>query len=79
MKKSSQLGRIGWKQAVLAIPPCIAAVANFSGTRESGRPRLNAVTSPAQGCTYGGSISAGLVQAIRIEWIEEREVKTVAN
>ena len=36
MKKSSQLGRIGWKQAVLAIPPCIAAVANFSGTRESG-------------------------------------------
>jgi hypothetical protein len=36
MEKSSQLGRIGWKQAVLAIPPCIAAVANFSGTRESG-------------------------------------------
>jgi hypothetical protein len=44
-----------------------------------GRPRLNAVMSPAQGCTYGGSISAGLVQAIHIEWIEEREVKTVAN
>jgi hypothetical protein len=36
MKKSSQLGRIGWKQAVLAIPPYIAAVADFSGTRESG-------------------------------------------
>jgi hypothetical protein len=41
-----------------------------------GPPRLNAVTSPAQGC---GSISAGLVQDIHVERIEEREVKTVAN
>jgi hypothetical protein len=30
-------------------------------------------------CTYGGSISVNLVQAIHIERIEEREVKTVAN
>jgi hypothetical protein len=82
MKKSSQLGRNWLEQAVLAIPPCVAAVANFSGTREIGageRPRRNPVTTPAPGCTYGGSIGAGLVQVIQIEWIEERELRTVAN